>query len=134
MQDLVTLTHRNVCKDGFTVENLADAGMYDGCYQMVIEQTLSVIVFLDLPAPWDAVMHAKKALRVILAPPLTSLRLTSVQKDRPTRICCFSPCMEQVIRAVSALNEAGFTGSHLSDGPRAYAKFLNFLAYRHHNV
>ncbi|KAG6336888.1 hypothetical protein ID866_2214, partial [Astraeus odoratus] len=75
MQDIVTLTHRNVCKDGFTVENLVDA------------------VFLDLPAPWEAVGHAKKALR----------------KDRPSRICCFSPCMEQVMRAVSALNEAGFT-------------------------
>ncbi|KAI6014785.1 tRNA methyltransferase complex subunit Cpd1 [Pisolithus microcarpus] len=75
MQDIVTLTHRNVCKDGFTVENMADA------------------VFLDLPAPWEAVGHAKKALR----------------KDRLTRICCFSPCMEQVLRAVNALNEAGFT-------------------------
>ncbi|KAI6044877.1 tRNA methyltransferase complex subunit Cpd1 [Pisolithus marmoratus] len=75
MQDIVTLTHRNVCKDGFTIEDTADA------------------VFLDLPAPWEAVGHAKKALR----------------KDRPTRICCFSPCMEQVLRAVNALNEAGFT-------------------------
>ncbi|KAI9568478.1 tRNA methyltransferase complex subunit Cpd1 [Boletus coccyginus] len=75
MEDMVTLTHRNVCKDGFTVENLVDS------------------VFLDLPAPWDAIQHAKKALR----------------KDCPTRICCFSPCMEQVLRTVSALNEAGFT-------------------------
>ncbi|TFK52136.1 tRNA methyltransferase complex GCD14 subunit [Heliocybe sulcata] len=75
MADIVTLTHRNVCKDGFTVEDTVDA------------------VFLDLPAPWDAVEHAKKALR----------------KDRLTRICCFSPCMEQVLRTVSALNDAGFT-------------------------
>ncbi|KAF9240194.1 tRNA methyltransferase complex subunit Cpd1 [Melanogaster broomeanus] len=75
MEDIVTLTHRNVCKDGFTVENVVDS------------------VFLDLPAPWDAVEHAKKALR----------------KDCPTRICCFSPCMEQVLRTVSALNDAGFT-------------------------
>ncbi|KAH8806535.1 tRNA methyltransferase complex GCD14 subunit-domain-containing protein [Flagelloscypha sp. PMI_526] len=75
MADIVTLTHRNVCKDGFTVEDEADA------------------VFLDLPAPWDAVEHAKKALR----------------KNVPSRICCFSPCMEQVIRTVNALNEAGFT-------------------------
>ncbi|TBU31839.1 tRNA methyltransferase complex GCD14 subunit [Dichomitus squalens] len=75
MDGVVTLTHRNVCKDGFTVVDTADA------------------VFLDLPAPWDAVEHAKQALR----------------KDRTTRICCFSPCMEQVLRTVSALNEAGFT-------------------------
>ncbi|KAF8349512.1 tRNA methyltransferase complex GCD14 subunit [Amanita rubescens] len=74
MNDTVTLTHRNVCKDGFTVVDEADA------------------VFLDLPAPWDAVDHAKKALR----------------KDKTTRICCFSPCIEQVLRTVSALNDAGF--------------------------
>ncbi|KAI0631977.1 tRNA methyltransferase complex GCD14 subunit-domain-containing protein [Trametes polyzona] len=45
IDDIVTLTHRNVCKEGFTVEDTVDA------------------VFLDLPAPWDAVDHAKKALR-----------------------------------------------------------------------
>ncbi|KAF9560911.1 tRNA methyltransferase complex GCD14 subunit, partial [Agrocybe pediades] len=75
LSDLITLTHRNVCKDGFTVVDEVDS------------------VFLDLPAPWDAVEHAKTALR----------------KDRVTRICCFSPCMEQVLRTVNALNEAGFS-------------------------
>ncbi|KAL4250565.1 tRNA (adenine(58)-N(1))-methyltransferase catalytic subunit TRM61 [Abortiporus biennis] len=75
MSDTVTLTHRNVCKDGFTVTDTVDA------------------VFLDLPAPWEAIPHAKTALR----------------KDRITRICCFSPCMEQVQRTVTALNDAGFT-------------------------
>ncbi|KAG6812303.1 hypothetical protein H0H92_003476 [Tricholoma furcatifolium] len=61
--------------DGFTVEDTVDS------------------VFLDLPAPWEAIEHAKRALR----------------KDRTTRICCFSPCMEQVLRTVNALNDAGFT-------------------------
>ncbi|KAI5119045.1 hypothetical protein M0805_005911 [Coniferiporia weirii] len=75
LSDRITLTHRNVCKDGFTVTDLVDS------------------VFLDLPAPWEAVGHAKKALR----------------KDRATRVCCFSPCIEQVLRTVTALNEAGFT-------------------------
>ncbi|KZT73957.1 tRNA methyltransferase complex GCD14 subunit [Daedalea quercina L-15889] len=75
MDDIVTLTHRNVCKDGFTVVDTVDA------------------VFLDLPMPWEAVEHAKNALR----------------KDRVTRICCFSPCMEQVLRTVTALNDAGFS-------------------------
>ncbi|KAI9443536.1 tRNA methyltransferase complex subunit Cpd1 [Lactarius indigo] len=75
MSDIVTLTHRNVCKNGFTVADTADA------------------VFLDLPAPWEAIEYAKSALR----------------KDRLTRICCFSPCIEQVLRTVSTLNDAGFT-------------------------
>ncbi|ESK82971.1 trna methyltransferase complex subunit cpd1 [Moniliophthora roreri MCA 2997] len=70
----VTLTHRNVCKDGFTIEGIADS------------------VFLDLPAPWDAIPHAKKALR----------------NDKITRICCFSPCIEQVLRTVTTLNDEGF--------------------------
>ncbi|KAF9493603.1 tRNA methyltransferase complex subunit Cpd1 [Pleurotus eryngii] len=75
LADIVTLTHRNVCKDGFTVESTADA------------------VFLDLPMPWSAIPQARKALR----------------KDCLTRICCFSPCIEQVQRTVTALNDAGFT-------------------------
>ncbi|KAF5317520.1 hypothetical protein D9619_013206 [Psilocybe cf. subviscida] len=54
---------------------------------------LTRLVFLDLPAPWEAIEHAKKALR----------------KDRVARICCFSPCIEQVLRTVAALNAAGFT-------------------------
>ncbi|CAG7846795.1 SubName: Full=Related to GCD14-translational repressor of GCN4 {ECO:0000313/EMBL:CCA70645.1} [Serendipita indica DSM 11827] len=58
-----------------------------------LRSSSSSVVFLDLPAPWDAVPHAKIAMK----------------KDRATRICCFSPCMEQVLRTVTALNQCGFT-------------------------
>ncbi|KAF9054849.1 tRNA methyltransferase complex GCD14 subunit-domain-containing protein [Panaeolus papilionaceus] len=75
MADIVTLQHRNVCKEGFALSHEVDA------------------VFLDLPAPWDAIASAKEALK----------------KDRLGRICCFSPCIEQVLRTVNALNEHGFT-------------------------
>ncbi|KZV91735.1 tRNA methyltransferase complex GCD14 subunit [Exidia glandulosa HHB12029] len=75
MAGTVTLAHRNVCKDGFELVDLADA------------------VFLDLPAPWEAAPHAYGAMR----------------KDRMSRICCFSPCIEQVLRTVTALNDAGFS-------------------------
>ena len=42
---LVTAKHRDVCKDGFDLTNTADA------------------VFLDLPAPWEALPHAKNTLK-----------------------------------------------------------------------
>jgi len=75
LSDIIKLSHRNVCKDGFGLEDAADA------------------IFLDLPAPWDAINYAR----------------TSLKKDRAARICCFSPCMEQVLRTVAALNEASFS-------------------------
>ncbi|KAN0065638.1 tRNA (adenine-N(1)-)-methyltransferase catalytic subunit trm61 [Thecaphora frezii] len=72
---VATLTHRNVCKDGFGLSDAADA------------------VFLDLPAPWEAVPFATTALR----------------RKTLGRICCFSPCIEQVLKTVTALMENGFT-------------------------
>jgi tRNA (adenine57-N1/adenine58-N1)-methyltransferase len=119
MDDVVTIQHRNVCKDGFTIVDEADAGAWAGLPILRSNTSLTAFfekfetVFLDLPAPWDAVEHAKLALRVrLLVPtlPVISHPDHSKQKDRVTRICCFSPCMEQVLRTVSALNEAGFTG------------------------
>lgn len=42
----VTVTHRDVCQDGFQLDHVADA------------------VFLDLPKPWEAIRSAKRALKV----------------------------------------------------------------------
>ena len=42
----VTATHRDVCVEGFGLENVADA------------------VFLDLPKPWLAVPHAKHSMKL----------------------------------------------------------------------
>lgn len=71
---LVTARHRDVCADGFELDNVADA------------------VFLDLPHPWDAIPHAKRALKLTGG-----------------RICSFSPCIEQVQKACEALRAQGFT-------------------------
>ncbi|MCO5613895.1 hypothetical protein L7F22_068173 [Adiantum nelumboides] len=76
----LSLRHRNVVKNGFGLEGVADA------------------VFLDLPAPWDAIDHAAEAMR----------------KDVPTRICCFSPCVEQVLKTVAALRKG--STSHDDNG------------------
>ncbi|WOO78856.1 tRNA (adenine(58)-N(1))-methyltransferase catalytic subunit TRM61 [Vanrija pseudolonga] len=71
----VHLQHRNVCKDGFNEVKDVEA------------------IFLDLPAPWEAIPHAVDALNPNLV----------------TRICCFSPCIEQVTKTASALRDYGFS-------------------------
>jgi tRNA A58 N-methylase Trm61 len=65
-KDVVTLEHRNVCKDGFgdQVQN-ADA------------------VFLDLPAPWDAIPFAKEVLRVGISKKLFDSALIIHFTERP---------------------------------------------------
>ncbi|XP_040267284.1 tRNA (adenine(58)-N(1))-methyltransferase catalytic subunit TRMT61A [Bufo bufo] len=70
---LVTVRNQDVCKNGFGVSHVADA------------------VFLDIPSPWEAIGHAKDAL-----------------KTEGGRLCSFSPCIEQVQRTCLALNEHGF--------------------------
>jgi len=71
--DKVTCVHRDVCGSGFNLENKADA------------------VFLDLPHPWEAVPHAKAAL-----------------KATGGRVCAFSPCIEQVQKTCESLKACGF--------------------------
>ena len=70
---IVSSYHRNVCEDGFAVQDVADA------------------VFLDLPCPWDAIKHTVSAFG-----------------PNGGRLCSFSPCIEQVQKACSALSEEGF--------------------------
>jgi tRNA (adenine57-N1/adenine58-N1)-methyltransferase len=50
-------------------------------------------IFLDLPSPWEALKNAKKAFK----------------KDRIGRICCFSPCVEQVQRTCAEFKSLGYT-------------------------
>ncbi|XP_062852185.1 tRNA (adenine(58)-N(1))-methyltransferase catalytic subunit TRMT61A isoform X2 [Trichomycterus rosablanca] len=70
---LVTVRNQDVCKEGFGVVGVADA------------------VFLDIPSPWEAITHAKKAF-----------------KCKGGRLCSFSPCIEQVQRTCEALLDQGF--------------------------
>ncbi|XP_067098717.1 tRNA (adenine(58)-N(1))-methyltransferase catalytic subunit TRMT61A [Osmerus mordax] len=70
---LVTVRNQDVCKEGFGVTGVADA------------------VFLDIPSPWEAVCHARAAM-----------------KKQGGRVCSFSPCIEQVQRTCEALGEEGF--------------------------
>lgn len=79
--DTLTLTHRDVCVDGFGLEEEEE------------ENVQATAVFLDLPAPWLAIPK--------LAPLL--------KPDYAVRMCCFSPCMEQVQRTVEEMRQSGWT-------------------------
>lgn len=70
------------------------------------------IVFLDLPAPWEAVASAKKAFR----------------QNKIGKICTFSPCIEQISKTVTALNEHGFVDIQM------YECLIRFNELRVHNV
>jgi tRNA (adenine57-N1/adenine58-N1)-methyltransferase catalytic subunit len=125
MSEYVILQHRNVCKDGFDLQDEIDCGKSEAVTPsikcrfrltyLITPLNIARPVFLDLPAPWDAISHVKRAARVRpIHPSSAALLFTASQKDRIVRICCFSPCIEQVLRTVSALNEHGYTGTYIT--------------------
>ncbi|CDK27802.1 unnamed protein product [Kuraishia capsulata CBS 1993] len=77
------ITHRDVCENGFDI--------------IQNDETVDVSadsVFLDLPSPWTAIPRLKSV----------------VAKGKRIGICCFSPCIEQVLKTVEALEAEGWTG------------------------
>lgn len=92
----VQLEHRNVCKDGFGDATDIEGGQ--SCFLTGADRTLMPDeVFLDLPAPWEAIPDAKRVMR----------------QDSLAKICCFSPCLEQVLKTATALRAEGFAGQSL---------------------
>jgi tRNA (adenine57-N1/adenine58-N1)-methyltransferase len=74
LDQVVTVSHRDICGEGFpsALNGLADA------------------VFLDVPNPWLAINHAKRALKA------------------GGRLCTYSPCIEQVQRSCAAFEKEEF--------------------------
>ncbi|PZC90895.1 GCD14, tRNA(1-methyladenosine) methyltransferase methyltransferase [Pyrenophora tritici-repentis] len=123
LSPLVTVTHRDVYNDGFNLDDDSSAPDADA-------------IFLDLPAPWHALKHLTRsppssaALKSVSSDPSTpspasddtqqvpTTTSTSSPQPRPfrsplnprnaTRICTFSPCIEQVTKTVSALRTLGW--------------------------
>ena len=77
------------------IENYVTARQKDVCEEGFGNELENKVdaVFLDLPHPWDAVPHAKKVLR----------------RSTGGRLCSFSPCIEQVQKAIEKMREEGFT-------------------------
>lgn len=97
LDGLVQLTHRDVYSGGFLVDGKspeADA------------------VFLDLPAPWEALPHlCRRRPKTTDGPAAEDAADDWVSPLNPKRsvyICTFSPCIEQVTRTVSAMRRLGW--------------------------
>ncbi|KAI5295673.1 tRNA (adenine-N(1)-)-methyltransferase catalytic subunit trm61 [Ascosphaera acerosa] len=89
MQGLVEVTHRDVYSDGFLLGEPRTG-----------RSPRASAVFLDLPAPWNALKHLTRHPEDGSESPL--------DPASTVHICTFSPCMEQVQSTVSALRQYGW--------------------------
>lgn len=115
LDPLVTITHRDVYNDGFCLDD-SDKPDADA-------------IFLDLPAPWQALKHltrtppSSEVLKSVASDPSTptlpddplpttpnppSSFRSPLNPKNAVRICTFSPCIEQVTKTVSALRSLGW--------------------------
>lgn len=89
-EELVTTYHRDVCAFGFPMTG-APLKENEKPELVTIDPNSVDAVFLDLPKPWECVSYAHKVL-----------------KPNGGRICCFSPCIEQVQQNADNLRELDF--------------------------
>lgn len=118
---IVTVTYRDVYEYGFNFQATNHDRHVD------VESPKATAIFLDLPAPWLALMHLTRS------PPPASTSSTGaatpaaqdgantaattppypfvspLSSNHAVHICTFSPCIEQVQRTVSTLRDLGWT-------------------------
>lgn len=95
---VVQIAHRDVYKDGFLIH---EAGVHGD--QVPKTSPLATQVFLDLPAPWQALPHLTRAVGGPLDPKQTC------------HVCIFLPCMEQAQRAVTSLRAHGWVEINMQE-------------------
>jgi tRNA (adenine57-N1/adenine58-N1)-methyltransferase len=105
LEDMVRLTHRNVYKDGFLVDG---------------ESPRASAIFLDLPAPWEALRHLSRRKPLPKDDQDQSgagggggvgedaAWVSPLDPSRTVHICTFSPCIEQVMQTVTDLRKLGW--------------------------
>ncbi|KAI9898595.1 hypothetical protein N3K66_006955 [Trichothecium roseum] len=94
LEDMVTVTHRNVYKNGFLVNG---------------QSPKATAVFLDVPAPWEALPHLSRRRPEPKAGQESSDTWVSPLDPKKTvYICTFSPCIEQVMQTVTELRKLGW--------------------------
>lgn len=91
LADTVTLTHRDVCADGFSLPSSQQSPPENATHPNV------TAVFLDLPAPWLALPHLSRDAPGSPLSPTQAIHL-----------CTFSPCIEQVMATVAEMRRRGW--------------------------
>lgn len=88
LQDIVQASHRDVYKDGFLVHDEQSGAK---------TSPRATAIFLDLPAPWEAIPHLTRQPEDGTVPALDPVS--------PVHICTFSPCVEQVQKTIDVLRK-----------------------------
>ncbi|KAK4985703.1 tRNA (adenine-N(1)-)-methyltransferase catalytic subunit trm61 [Elasticomyces elasticus] len=127
LDSVVTVTHRDVYQDGFNIATTPDE-------QQERPLPCADAIFLDLPAPWQALPHLTRTLKPVPSPTpamaaptsdspnditMTSDPIDPAKEDvnatqsplnpeATIRVCTFSPCIEQVQQTVTALRRLGW--------------------------
>lgn len=96
LEGLVQTKHRDVYRNGFLVDG---------------KSPNATAVFLDLPAPWEALHHLSRRKPAPKADEVESGDewITPLDPTKTVRICTFSPCIEQVMQTVTELRKLGWT-------------------------
>lgn len=90
LEPVVTSTHRDVYKEGFWIKS--DDGRY--------LSPKANCIFLDLPAPWEALPHLTRED--------TADRPSALDPSSTAHICTFSPCIEQAQKTISLMRRLGW--------------------------
>ncbi|KAL9105497.1 MAG: hypothetical protein Q9227_009327 [Pyrenula ochraceoflavens] len=92
LDSIVTCIHRDVYSQGFLIQSPAE--------EVPPLLPRANAIFLDLPAPWQALPHLTRHK--------TAQGSSALDPDSPVHICTFSPCIEQAQRTVSSLRRHGW--------------------------
>ncbi|KAF9874912.1 tRNA methyltransferase subunit [Colletotrichum karsti] len=95
LEGIVQLTHRDVYNGGFLVDG---------------ESPEAESVFLDLPAPWEALPHLSRSKPATAEEGEGNAQkwVSPLNPKKSAYICTFSPCIEQVTRTVTTLRTLGW--------------------------
>jgi tRNA (adenine57-N1/adenine58-N1)-methyltransferase catalytic subunit len=89
LEGIVQLTHRDVYGTGFAVDGKSPEAS---------------AVFLDLPAPWEALPHLSRQKPANVA----GESVSPLDPKKSVYLCTFSPCIEQVMRTISTMRALGW--------------------------